>query len=340
MQKDSFSKFKKAISKASQISIVTHWSPDGDAMGSSLGLYHFLVSLKKKVKVIVPNEYPGFLKWLPGNNTVINHQLNTKVAEKFVLGSDLIFTLDFNTLSRIDKLGEVIKKNEKAVKIMVDHHQQPDTFADLYYHDTAACSTAELIYELVCGVAGKKSIEKKIAACLYTGIMTDSGNFRFPSVSANTHKIVAGLIEAGANNSAIYNAVHEDYSEARMRLIGFCLNEKLKVLPEFKTGYICLTEQDLKNFPFEKGDTEGLVNYALSIRGIKFSAFFMEKDGIIKVSFRSKGKFDVNLFARNYWGGGGHKNAAGGAYKYDMKSCETKFLAELELNKKELQNPN
>jgi bifunctional oligoribonuclease and PAP phosphatase NrnA len=331
MRKDPFPNFQKAISDASTISIITHWSPDGDAMGSSLGLYHFLIGKKKNVKVIVPNEYPAFLKWLPGNESVLVHQTDPETAEKFVLSSDLIFTLDFNTLSRIEKLGEAILANKNAVKAMVDHHQQPDDYAQLFYHDVAACSTCELIYELICGVANPAAIDKKIATCLYTGIMTDSGNFRFRSVTASTHRIVAGLIEAGADNSEIYSAVQDDYSESRMRLVGYCLNKKMIILPELRTGYICLTEEELNQFNFEKGDTEGLVNYALSIRGIIFSAFFQEKDGIIKTSFRSKGDFDVNLFARENWNGGGHRNAAGGAYKKgDMVSCEKKFLGELE----------
>lgn len=338
MRKDPFSKLKSAINKSKTISIITHWSPDGDAMGSSLGLYHFLVSLNKNVKVIVPNDYPKFLKWLPGDKSVINHQQKTKTAEKFILESDIVFTLDFNTLARIEKLGDVVSKNKTAVKILVDHHQQPENYAQLVFHDTSACSTCELIYELICGIAGKKVITKKIATCLYTGIMTDSGNFRFPAVTANTHKIVACLIEAGANNNSIYSLIHEDHSETRMRLMGYCLNEKLKIIKEYNTGYICLTEKELTKFNFEKGDTEGLVNYALSISGIKFSAFFAEKDGMFKISFRSKGKFDVNKFARNNWNGGGHKNAAGGQFKStDLDACEKKFMDELTNYKIELQ---
>jgi bifunctional oligoribonuclease and PAP phosphatase NrnA len=335
-RKDPIAKFKKTIANSKVVTIVTHWSPDGDAMGSSLGLYFYLKNIGKNVRVIVPNEYPAFLKWLPGNKQVINHQENPSLSDKHVLKSDVIFTLDFNTLKRIEKLGESIQKNTKATKIMVDHHQQPDDYASLYYHDTASCSTCELIYELVTAVAGKKAIDKNIATCLYTGIMTDSGNFRFRSVTANTHRIVAGLIEAGADNSSIYSNVQDDYSESRMKLVGYCLNEKLKILKEYNTGYICLSQEELERFNFEKGDTEGIVNYALSIRGTRFSAFFMEKDGMIKISFRSKGKFDVNNFSRTHWKGGGHMNAAGGAYDGSMKSCEEKFLGELPLYKKEL----
>ena len=329
MRKDPVAKIKTSIAKAKNISVITHWSPDGDAMGSSLALFRYLKNLKKNVRVIVPNEYPGFLQWLPGNNFVLNHQTQTEKAEKFISKSDLIFTLDFNTLKRIEKLGDCITRNSSAKKIMVDHHQQPDNYADLYYHDVHACSTCELIFQLIVKSSGKQSIDKSIATCLYTGIMTDTGNFRFPSVTAETHLIVATLIEKGADNAAIYSAVQDDYSESRMRLVGYCLSQKMKILKEYNASYICLTEKELTQFGFEKGDTEGLVNYALSIRGIKFSAFFMEKDGIIKTSFRSKGKVDVNMFARQYWKGGGHKNAAGGQFSGSMQECEQKFLQEL-----------
>ena len=328
-KKDSLSSIKKKIIDANQISIVTHWSPDGDAMGSSLGLYHFLKNLNKHARVIVPNDYPTFLNWLPGNGTVLNHSTNKNKVSKFISDSDLIFILDFNTLSRIEQLGLEISSNKKASIIMVDHHQQPGDFADLYYHDTEACSTCELVFELIKGISGIKSIDKKIASCLYTGIMTDTGNFRFDSVTAETHKIVSVLIEKGASNSAIYNAVQDNFTFSRLKLIGYCLSEKLKMIEGLNASYICITQRELDSFNYMKGDTEGLVNYALSISGMKFSAFFTERDGIIKTSFRSKGKFDVNLFARKHWQGGGHKNAAGGQFKGSMKQCEQKFLLEI-----------
>mgnify|MGYP003351508119 CR=1 FL=1 len=248
MRKDPIAKFKKVISKAKTISIVTHWSPDGDAMGSSLGLYHHLKNLNKNVKVIVPNEYPGFLQWLPGNKSVINFQFDQKKAEQFIGKSDVIFTLDFNTLKRIDKLGDFISKNTAAKKIMVDHHREPDHYADLYFHDVNACSTCELIFLLIRSTSGLKAVNKNIATCLYTGIMTDTGNFRFPSVTAATHKIVAELIEKGADNSAIYSSVQDDYSESRMRLVGYCLSQKMKILADYSTSYMCLTKEELDKF--------------------------------------------------------------------------------------------
>ncbi len=324
MHKNSATQFKRAIEKANTISIVTHWSPDGDAMGSSLALYHFLKLFKKKVKVIVPNDYPNFLKWLPGNKEVLNHSSERKKTETYIEKSDLIFTLDFNSVSRIEELGKVIVKNP-CIKIMIDHHQQPENYAQLYYHDVEASSTCELIYEFISLLKGKNLINTKIATCIYTGILTDTGGFRFPSTSSKTHKIAADLIEKGINHSDIYNAVHDDNTENRLKLLGFCLSEKMQVFPQFHAALISLTQKEQDKFNFERGDTEGVVNYPLSIRGIKLSAFFAERDGIIKISFRSKGKFDVNVFARKYFSGGGHKNAAGGKSTEKMEDVIKRF---------------
>jgi phosphoesterase RecJ-like protein len=334
MRKDSLSTFKTVLAKASTISIITHWSPDGDAMGSSLGLYHYLKDKKKNVKVIVPNDYPDFLKWLPGNNTVLVHEKEEKKANAFVSKSDVIFTLDFNSFKRIEKLGEVVAVS-KAIKILVDHHQNPDDYADYYYHDVKSCSTSELICELICGMGGKKVLNKKIATCLYTGILTDTGSFRFPSTTAYTHRIVADLIDAGADNSAIYNAVNDDFSKEKIQLLGYCLN-KMEVLEGYHAAYISLSEKEQEKYNYQKGDTEGVVNYALSIRGIRFSAFFSERDGMIKISFRSKGKFDVNQFARKYFSGGGHINAAGGKSDKALEDTIIDFKKAIQSYKSEL----
>lgn len=310
MQKDSFRSFRQVLKKASQISIITHWSPDGDAMGSSLGLYHYLKSRKLKVAVIVPNEYPAFLHFLPGNDKVMNYSTETAKASKWIQKSDVIFTLDFNALSRIEGLGPLIA-NQACPKILIDHHQEPESYATHYFHDTGASSTCELVYEFIRGLDKTWSFTATCATCLYTGIMTDTGSFRFPSTSANTHKAVAHLIEAGAKNGDIHRAVYDNSTFNRLRLVGYCLN-KMHIIPGLPVAYIAVTEEELQSFHYEKGDTEGLVNYALSIKEIQFSAFFTERDGIIKISFRSKGAVDVNKFARAHFSGGGHQNAAGG----------------------------
>ena len=223
MQKYSYLKFKTVLKKANNIVITTHWSPDGDAMGSSLALYNYLVQIGKKVKVVVPNPYPEFLNWLPGNKQVIIHQKNEAKVEKLVKSADLIFTLDFNSLKRIEKLGECLV-NASAPIVMVDHHQMPDDYASYYFHDVKACSTCELIFDLIVGLGGKKLIDKKIAACLYTGIMTDTGSFRYPSVTANTHLVVSELLKTGMIPTDIHSAIYDTYSYERLKLLSFLLN--------------------------------------------------------------------------------------------------------------------
>lgn len=316
--------------------IVTHYNPDGDAMGSSLALYTYLIKINKTVSVITPNDYPDFLHWLPNNKKVINYNTQTKKATNLITKSDLIFTLDFNNYSRLEGLGDVLAEST-AKKIIVDHHQQPDNYAALYYHDVKAGSTCELIYELICGMGGKKLIDKPIASCIYTGIMTDTGSFRFDSVTSNTHKILAELLATGIQPSDIHSAIYDTYSESRVKLLGYCLTEKMVVLSEYQTAYISITEKELQKFNFKKGDTEGIVNYPFSIKGIRFCAFFSESEGKVKISFRSKGKFDVNQFARKYFNGGGHINAAGGrGNSNNLEETIKEFVELLPTYKKEL----
>jgi phosphoesterase RecJ-like protein len=326
MRKDSFAKFKTLIKKSNHIVIVTHWSPDGDAMGSSLALCNYLTKLKKKAVVVVPNDYPEFLYWLPGNNKVLNFQDSEAKVKKLLSQADAIFTLDFNSFKRLEKLGELVEVS-KAPKALIDHHQQPDNYADYVFHDVKASSTCELVYDLIVGMGDKKLIDKKIASCLYTGLMTDTGSFRFPSVTANTHKILGELMERGVVPHEVHSAVYDTYSVERMKLLGYALTEKMVVLAGKQLAYFTLSQKELDRFSYRKGDTEGLVNYPFSIKGIVFSVLFTEMDGKIKISFRSKGKFDVNAFARRYLNGGGHINAAGGKSDTTLEATVTKFLA-------------
>jgi phosphoesterase RecJ-like protein len=335
MRRDSATLFKKALAKTGPIVIITHWSPDGDAMGSSLGLYHYLKAKGKQVKVIVPNEYPAFLDFLPGKAQVIDHLQQKRKTEDALKKAAIIFTLDFNSFGRIEELGKAVQAS-KAMKIMIDHHREPENYAQLYYCDVNASSTCELVYELIAAMGDKKLVDKKMATCLYTGLLTDTGSFRFPSTSATTHRIVADLIEKGANNADIYNAIHDDNTVERLKLLGYCISDKLNVLPDYHTAYISLNEEEQNRFHYKKGDTEGVVNYPLSIRGLKFSTFFSERDGMVKISFRSKGKFDVNQFARKHFSGGGHKNAAGGKSTVSLEETIQNFLAVLPLYKKDL----
>ncbi len=317
---------KSLLNKPKNIVIVTHWSPDGDAMGSSLGLYNYLIQLKHKVNVITPNDYPSFLFWLPGNKKATDFTKNPKTAKTLVAKADIIFCLDFNSLKRIDKLGDEVGKS-KGVKFMIDHHLQPEGFAKYMLHSIKACSTCELVFEFIQMMGHKKLMNKDIGNCLYTGIMTDTGSFRFPSTTSKTHKIIASLIDAGAENADIHNRIYDGSTENKIKLLGFSLSEKLKVFKEYNAAYFSLTEEELIRYKYQKGDTEGVVNYALSIAGIRFAAFFVERDGIIKTSFRSQGSFDVNVFARKHFSGGGHANAAGGMSELSMSKTLQKFEA-------------
>ena len=322
---------KQTIEQATSIVITTHKSPDGDAIGSSLGWYHFLKNRGKKVTVIVPDAFPDFLKWMPLSEDIVYFDAQTDEATGMMNEADLIFSLDYNALNRIGDMGEVIAST-KAAKIVVDHHQNPHDFADEYFVDTDCCSTAQLIYELIDQLEGTNELTKEIGACLYCGIMTDTGSFRYPSTTAQTHRVIAHFLSLGVDGSKIHQQVYDTYSEHRLRLLGYALTNKMKVFPEINAAYISLSQKELKEFNFKKGDTEGLVNYPLSINGIKFSALITEKEQDISMSFRSKDNVYVNEFANQHFGGGGHIYAAGG--KSDLTLDET--IAKFEKLLKEL----
>lgn len=313
-----------------------HKSPDGDAIGSSLGFYHFIKRFGHKVSVLSPNIYPDFLKWMPGSRNVIIYDKKPKEALDAIRSAGLVVCLDFNGLKRIDDLGPAVAKSE-AIKLMVDHHPQPEKFADIAFHNVKASSTAELVFDLIDTLGEKKKINKDIANCLYAGIMTDTGSFRFSCTTTHTHYVVAELMERGAEVSKVYQLINDTNREVRLRLTGYSLLEKMKILPEFATGFIALTQSDLKRFDYRDGDTEGLVNQPLSVKGVAMSALFTEKeDGLIRISFRSKDKFDVNKFARAHFEGGGHMNAAGGNSNLSMDETIMKFLRLLSTYRKEL----
>jgi len=302
---------KKLFSSPKKIVITTHKNPDGDAMGSSLGLYNYLVLKNHTVSVITPNSYPQFLQWIPGNETVTVYNKHTDKAKKLFEEAEIIFSLDYNNLSRIEDAGKEVEKS-KAVKILIDHHVEPSPFPDYSFSDIHKSSTSEMIYDFIVLLGDKDLINKNIGECLYCGIVTDTGSFRFPSTHPATHKIVAELIELGVNHAEVYNRVFNTYTEDRLRLLGYCLYEKLKLIKEYNAGYIALSKEELKRFNFQAGDTEGFVNYSLSVSGIRLAALFTEQDGIIRVSLRSEGDIDVNKIARAHFNGGGHVNAAGG----------------------------
>lgn len=323
MKATELNELKTFLSSPRKVVITTHKGPDGDAMGSSLALYSYLLKKGHSVQVITPNDYPKFLKWMKGDDKVIEYCFHQEKAKRITEKAELIFCLDFNTLIRIDTFAPVVEESN-ALKVLIDHHQQPDIF-DFNFSDTSACSTAQLIFEFLELLGDENMIDQDIAECLYAGIMTDTGNFRFNSVTAKTHQVVAFLLQKGARNDWIYDKIHDNNSINRLKLLGYCLNEKLEVLPEYSAAIIHLSKEDLERFHFQKGDTEGVVNYALSIEGINVAAFMVERDGIIKISFRSKGDISVNQLSRDHFNGGGHNNAAGGAFFTTMEEAISKF---------------
>lgn len=327
MNEKEFNTLKELLSTPKRIVITTHKGPDGDAMGSSLALYNYLVKKGHQVQVITPNQYPDFLKWMKADDLVIQYTNEPEKAKQITNNSDLIFCLDFNSLTRIDTFEPVVSSST-AFKAMIDHHQQPDQF-DFNFSDTNACSTAQMIYEFIDLLGDAHLIDKDIAECIYAGIMTDTGNFRFKSVTSKTHKIVAELIHKGAETHLVNDRINDNNTVSRLKLLGYCLNEKLEVLHHYNAAFISLDEEELDRFNFKKGDTEGVVNYALSIKDINLAAFFVKREGIVKISFRSKGNISVNEMARKYFNGGGHTNAAGGSFGTDLSLAIEKFKSVL-----------
>ncbi|RZJ67441.1 MAG: bifunctional oligoribonuclease/PAP phosphatase NrnA [Flavobacterium sp.] len=325
MNEQDFQQINALLASPKRIAIIPHRSPDGDAMGSTLALYHFLLKLGHEPTVIAPNEFPDFLAWLPSSETVLVFEKNKESVTKVLESAEIIFTLDFNALHRTGEMEHTLAKL-KGLFIMIDHHQKPDGYAKFMFSNTAYGSTCEMIYDFISGLGKKDLIDKTIATCIYCGIMTDSGSFRFPSTTSKTHRIVADLIDLGIENGQIHNAVYDSNTYNSLQLLGKAL-QNLKVVPNKKTSYTTLSQHDLDTFGYVKGDTEGVVNYGLSLKGINFTAIFIEHrdENIIKISFRSKGDFDVNQFARDHFNGGGHINAAGGKSLTSLEETVRKF---------------
>jgi len=316
---------KSLLVQPKNIVITTHHKPDGDAMGSSLGLYNYFIQKGHRVKVVTPTDYPYFLQWMPNNPEVIIYTEHQEQSNKLVAEADIIFCLDFNMLSRINELGEEVRKSA-ALKVMIDHHLEPEGFDDYRHWNIGACATAQLVYDFIVNQLGDRElINKDVATCLYTGIMTDSGSFRFPTVTSDLHRIVADLIDAGAENWRIHQLVYDNATENRLRFLGFCLSNKLEVLREFNTAIIHVSKEELQQFHIQTGETEGIVNYALSINGIKLAAFIVERADRAKLSLRSTGDFPANEICKKYFDGGGHRNAAGGHSELTLKETVEKF---------------
>lgn len=313
------------LASPKKIAIIPHRNPDGDAMGSTLALYHFLLKLNHQPIVISPNEFPDFLAWLPNSESVLIYEKDKVNTKEVLKSAELIFTLDFNALHRTGEMENVLAEL-KAPFIMIDHHQAPDDYSLVTFSDTNYGSTCEMVFDFISDLNQKNLIDTTIATCIYTGIVTDSGSFKFPKTTAKTHRVVAELIDAGINNSEIHHLLFNNNSYESLQLLGKAL-QNMKVLKPHKTSYITLTQEELDQFHFKKGDTEGIVNYGLSIKNVILTAIFIEnkEEGIIKISLRSTGDFDVNKLARLHFNGGGHINAAGGKSFDSMKETILRF---------------
>lgn len=339
MNKNEIKEIKALLSSPKNVVIVPHRNPDGDAIGACLAMYFYLKNKGHNATVVAPNDYPDFLKWLPGSEDVYKFDMQNRQSKSAIDEASIIFLLDFNALHRV---GSDMQKTLEAFDdtyIMIDHHQEPDAIATYLYSDVTICSTCQMVYHFLEKLDDVEAVNADIATSLYTGIMTDTGSFRFPSTTSTTHRIIAELIDKGADNAKIHNNVYDTNSYSKIQLLG-CALRNMKVIEKFNTAYISLSQDELNEFHYQKGDTEGIVNYALSLKGIIFAVIFIEDEEqkIIKISLRSKGKFSVNKFSRAHFDGGGHDNAAGGKSIVSLDETISNFLKILPDYKNELLN--
>ena len=317
----------KLFSEKRNIIFIPHSSPDADALGSCLALYHFF-NQENEVDIISPNEYTEILNFLPGSENILNYERDKEKCENIFNKGNVIFTLDFNSLSRARNLSSLISKSS-ATTIMIDHHENPDNYADITISNSKMSSTCEMVYDFICSI-DKSKIDNKIATCIYTGIVADTGSFRFPSTTSKTLKVGSELINHGVNVTEIFEKLHNNFQFKRLKLLGSAINnfKKIEGLP---VVYTSITDNDQKINDFKKGDSEGFVNFGLSVADILCSVLFIEKkdEGLIKISFRSKGDFKVNIFASKYFNGGGHEHASGGISKLSLQETEEKFIIDI-----------
>jgi bifunctional oligoribonuclease and PAP phosphatase NrnA len=318
-------KIQKILSgKSLNIIIITHFNPDGDAIGSTLALKLILSKRGHFCTVVVPNDFPDFLKWLPGAGDIIALPGNETEIARSIKSCDVLFYVDFNDIRRMKGIQEPVLQSS-ATRILIDHHPDPFVIVDGIMSDTSVSSTAELVYRFISLMGLKESMDDDIALCLYTGIMTDTGCFSYNSSAPVTYTTVADLLQYNFSKDKAYYRIYDNFSCERMRLLGFCLNGRMEYYPEYRTAMIWISRRDQEIYKFKTGDSEGFVNYPLSIKGVRFSAFFIEKEDHIKVSFRSKGNFAVNTFSADYFNGGGHRNASGGESYDTLEETLKKF---------------
>lgn len=335
---ENIQEFKKYLETPRKAVLLTHFKPDADALGSALGLRQYLKMKGHAAKVITPSDYPDFIAWMPGNRDVLVFQKDKpQKAAQYLDEADVIFCLDFSCLNRINDLGEMVRSSTSK-KVLIDHHLDPERFADFEQWDGSAASTAELVFRLIDELGDKDLITPEIAECLYAGIMTDTGGFRHSNTTHKVLKIASELVEHGADPYRVSKLIYDTNSIERLRLMGFVLSEKLQVLPEYRTAYVALTAEELRRFGSQTGDTEGLVNYGLSIKGVKLSVLITDRRENIKLSLRSLGNFSVNDMARAHFDGGGHRNAAGGQTTLTLDQTVKMFLDILPQYKEQLIN--
>ncbi|APA65424.1 DHH family phosphoesterase [Maribacter sp. 1_2014MBL_MicDiv] len=329
---------KKLLSSPKKIAIIPHKNPDGDAIGSTLALWHYLSNNGHSATIVVPNDFPKFLKWMPGAQQILNFERENSQSKTVINEADIVFTLDFNHLGRVGQMSEILE-SAQATFVMVDHHQEPSDYASIMYSDVSMSSTCEMVYVLINQLGDENSITPDMANCIYTGIMTDTGSFKFAATTSNTHRVVADLMDKGAEGTEIHHRIYDTNSPSRLHLLG-CALKNMVILNEYATAYITLSQEELDKYNYQKGDTEGFVNYGLTLDGIKFAVIFIEnkEEGIFKISFRSVGDFSVNDFARKHFNGGGHTNAAGGRSEDNIVDTIAKFTALLPLYKNQLQS--
>ncbi|MFT4033158.1 MAG: bifunctional oligoribonuclease/PAP phosphatase NrnA [Siphonobacter sp.] len=326
LNQTSLEALKQIVETPQRVVITTHYNPDADALGSSLGWAGYLQKKGHTVRVITPSESPKFLAWMEGYKDVIEFsQRSVALAAQEVAAADIIFCLDFNALARLHDL-EAIVRNAKAPKVMIDHHQHPEDFAVLAISEPSAAATAQMIYQLINELGGKKLLDVPIGECLYAGLMTDTGSFRHPSTNPAVHRMAADLIELGVNTNRIHRLIFDNNSLGRMQFLGYVLSQKMNVLPQYHMAYVALSADELKRFNSQTGDTEGVVNYILSIENVSMAVLLIERDQEVKLSFRSVGDIAVNEFARAYFNGGGHKNAAGGRSKDSLQATVDRLI--------------
>ncbi len=320
-----------------KIVITMHQKPDGDAIGAALGLCHFFEVNGHTVSVISPTNWANFLKWMPGCAKVIDYEAAKVEAERLIFDADILFCLDFNIMHRTKNMEKVLTET-RCIKVLIDHHQQPQEAAfDFGISNVLKSSTCEMVYDFIIESPWKKLLNKDIATCLFTGILTDTGSFRFASAGAGMHRAVAVLKETGIDHSAIFEHIYDNFSENRLRFIGNALLNRMEVLYEYNTALMVIPVKDILKYRIQTGDTEGLVNYLLTIEGIKLGALLIDRTEERKWSFRSKGNFDVNIFARNHFEGGGHKNAAGGRSSEDLEQSVIEFKEVIKQYEQQLQ---